>query len=61
MVVFPDERRPYGEERWVGIGWLKDVLVVVVFTEPDEQIIRVISARKAAKHERDIYHAEIGD
>ncbi len=61
MVTFLDQRKSYGEDRWVGIGWLDDVLAVVVFTEPDVETIRIISARKASRHEQNIYTEEIGN
>ncbi len=59
MVTFLDERKDYGEDRWVGIGILKTILAVIVFTERGEDTIRIISARKALKHEEDIYRDEI--
>jgi len=59
MVTFLDQKKEYGEDRWVGIGWLSDVLVVVVFTEPDDATIRIISARKANQHEQGIYSDEV--
>jgi len=55
MVVELDEREDYGEERWIGIGFLRDIVVVVVFTERRQDTIRIISARKAGKHERKRY------
>lgn len=55
MVVWLDTREDYGEERWIGIGVLRSSPVVIVYTEPDEETIRLISARKANKHERKIY------
>ena len=55
MVANLDDRENYGEERWVGIGVLRDRVVTVVFTEPDENTIRVISLRKALNHERRQY------
>ena len=58
-VTFLDQRKEYGEDRWVGIGWLRDILAVIVFTEPDDEIIRIISARKAIRHEAHIYKQEI--
>lgn len=61
IVTFLDQKKEYGEDRWVGIGWLSDMLAVVVFTEPDNDTIRIISARKANKHEQDIYSEEIGN
>lgn len=59
MVTFLDQRRDYGEERWVGIGILKTSLAVIAFTEPDDDTIRIISARKALKYEEQIYRDEI--
>lgn len=59
MVTFLDQRMDYGEERWIGIGILKTIVAVVVFTEPKNGTIRIISARKAATHEERIYRDEI--
>jgi len=59
MVTFLDQRKDYGEDRWIGIGVLKTILAVVVFTEPKEDTIRIISARKATRHEEQIYRDEI--
>lgn len=59
MLVDLDDREHYGEERWVGIGWLRDVLVVVVWTESKEDSTRIISARKANTHERRRYEENI--
>ncbi len=47
-----DDREDYGEERWIGIGLLNTKVVVVVFTEPVENTIRIISLRKALNYER---------
>jgi hypothetical protein len=55
MLVAVDDRHDYGEERWIGMGLLKDILVVVVWTEPAEDHIRIISARKANRRERERY------
>lgn len=55
MVVDLDERADYGEDRWIGIGLLNGRVVVVVYAEPDEETIRVISLRKALSHERRRY------
>lgn len=51
MVISIDNRHDYGEERWVGIGFLKGIVAVIVFTENDDKnIIRIISCRKATKY-----------
>ncbi|NCC52095.1 MAG: BrnT family toxin [Spartobacteria bacterium] len=52
LYVSLDTRHAYGEERVIGIGFLKESVVVVVFIEISDNIIRLISARKAAKNER---------
>lgn len=33
LLVRPDSRKEYGEDRYQGIGKIKDVTVVVIFTE----------------------------
>ncbi|WP_313929912.1 BrnT family toxin [Microcoleus sp. FACHB-SPT15] len=55
MLVALDEREDYGEDRWIGIGLLNGRVVVVVYTEPDDETIRIISLRKALSHERKRY------
>jgi len=57
--MFLDQRKDYGEDRWIGIGILKTILAVVVFSESNDETIRIISARKATKHEEQIYRDEI--
>lgn len=47
-----DTREDYGEDRWNGIGFLGNRIVVVIFTQSDENTIRIISLRKALKYER---------
>ena len=50
-----DERKDYGEERVNLIGMCEDVLLHVTYTERGERI-RIISARRAEKHEQDNYY-----
>jgi uncharacterized DUF497 family protein len=52
MLTTPDTREDYKEDRWLGVGFLKESIVVIVFTERDDDAIRIISLRKALKHER---------
>jgi uncharacterized protein len=62
MLATVDRRQDYGEERWVGIGFLKGIIAVVVFIEDDDkQIRRIISARKATKYEQARFKAKIGN
>ncbi|HAT12263.1 MAG TPA: hypothetical protein DCS91_00450 [Microcoleaceae bacterium UBA11344] len=55
MVVELDERDDYGEDRCIGIGLLDGRVVVVVYTEPDEETVRIISLRKSLSYERKRY------
>ena len=47
-----DTRAEYGEDRWTGIGFLGNRIVVVVFTHLGDDVIRIISLRKALNYER---------
>jgi uncharacterized DUF497 family protein len=63
MIVFEDplavsrfEMSYEGEERWQTVGMVGPVLVFVVHTLPDvDSPGRIISARKATRHERKAY------
>lgn len=59
MLTGLDAREDYGEERWIGIGLMRDLVVVIAFTERRGGNIRIISARKATKYEREKFHKEI--
>ncbi|PCI42612.1 MAG: hypothetical protein COB51_12790 [Moraxellaceae bacterium] len=61
MLIEWDEREDYGEERWVGVGWLQSLIGVVVYVERYEDTIRIISARKANKREVRRYEQSIKD
>ena len=61
MLTGLDEREDYGEDRWIGIGLLKGIVVVIVFVERGEDTIRIISLRKALKHERNRFEQAIRD
>ena len=60
MCVAPDIRHDYGEDRMVGIGILHGAAVVAVFIEHEENTTRIISARKATRHEREEFTKAIG-
>lgn len=57
-VTFEDRRFDYGEERFVTLGPLNDTLVVIVTAETENHI-RIISMRKADRHEQAIYRENI--
>lgn len=56
-----DVREDYGEDRWSGIGFLGNRIVVVLFTERGEESVRIISLRKALKHERQRFEEALRD
>lgn len=57
-----DTRFDYGEERWVTIGIIKDRIVVVVYAEDDtNEIVRIISLRKALSYERKRFQEYLSD
>jgi hypothetical protein len=47
------------EERFVAIGPIDRGIVVVVYTEREEDLIRIIGARFAGKRERDLYRSHM--
>jgi hypothetical protein len=53
-----DDREDYGELRWIALGRVDDEVYRVVFTWRGENLIRLISAQKASKDEREIYYRE---
>lgn len=52
--IFEDIREDYGEERWVALGMLHVLIVIIVHTETETEI-RIISMRKATRHEQELY------
>ncbi|CAA7623437.1 BrnT family toxin [Magnetospirillum sp. UT-4] len=56
VLVKPDRRLDYGEDRFLAIGLLDEREIAVVFTPRDGRY-RLISARKAHDHERRAYRA----
>ncbi|MGD9628165.1 MAG: BrnT family toxin [Pyrinomonadaceae bacterium] len=53
-----DDRFDYAETRYYTLGILDHLVVVISHTE-DDNCIRVISFRKAEKHEEEIYYTHI--
>ena len=51
-----DDRRDYGELRMIALGQLNLTVYRVVYTEPEQGLIRIISAQKAERHEQEIYY-----
>ncbi len=52
MLIELDNRFDYGEDRWCGIGFLGFGIAIVIWTERRQNVIRIISARRANRHEQ---------
>ncbi len=66
-VAWVDERFDYSEERWVVLGVVQGQVLAVAFVwlegsgdSDGEEIIRLISARKASHKEREFYSRFVG-
>jgi hypothetical protein len=59
-VTVIDDRFEYDEVRYLTLGLLKSRVILVVHTESDD-IIRIISARKATRYEETTYFEQIAD
>jgi hypothetical protein len=55
--TFEDNRFDYGEQRFISIGLLNDV-VIIVHTETTKEM-RIISMRRANKNEQKLYFKNI--
>ena len=47
------------EDRFIAIGTIARGIIVVVFTERDEDRIRIVGARFANRREQDLYHTQM--
>ena len=59
LVTAEDTREDYGELRYVALGLLQGIVVSLVYAERDDQV-RIISIRKALKHETRFFLSQIG-
>jgi uncharacterized protein len=59
VVEVIDDREYYGEERMIALAADETGILVVVHTERHDST-RIISARKATRHEQDTYYRENG-
>ncbi len=57
-VTTEDMRQSYGEQRLVTLGILNGIIVSMTYTERKDQL-RIISIRKALKHEARYYFSQI--
>jgi uncharacterized protein len=61
MLELLDTREQYDEERYIAIGIIKSLVGVVVYVERHEDVLRIISARKATKREVKCYEQTLKD
>lgn len=57
MLTRKDDRDAYGEQRLISLAWLKNRVVVLVWTDRDEEP-HLISCREAETHEQEAYFLE---
>jgi len=57
-VTFEDRRFQYHEQRFITLGLLRGDVVVIATTETEHEI-RLISMRKANRHEKEIYYRNL--
>jgi uncharacterized DUF497 family protein len=55
-----DEQHSVDEDRFIAIGPIRRGLVLVVYTEREEDTMRIISARWATKREGELYRTHGG-
>ena len=54
-----DDREDYGEVRWIALGLVDMEVYRVVYTMRAEDLVRILSAQKASKDEKEFYFREI--
>ena len=58
-LTLEDDRKDYGEPRFISIGYLERRMVVLVWT-PRDKAFRIISMRKANDREQALYSSRLG-
>lgn len=54
-----DVRRDYGEKRFISIGSISGLIMIVVLHTNRRKLVRIISARKANQNERAQYYGHL--
>jgi hypothetical protein len=54
-----DDREAYGELRFIALGRVEMEIYRVAYTWRGKKVIRIITAQKASKYERESYYREI--
>lgn len=55
-----DAEHSEAEDRFIAVGPIERGIVVVVYTERDEDMIRIIGARLANKREQELFSSHMG-
>lgn len=58
-LTLPDQRKDYGEDRFITVGFLDTRMLVVVHTRRGDET-RIISMRKANEREIERYREQLG-
>jgi uncharacterized DUF497 family protein len=53
---YDDKHSAMGEERLMLAGYAENSVLLISFTEPEPETVRIISARRAKKHEEEKYY-----
>lgn len=61
LLALPDLREEYGDKRWIGTGMIRGSLAFIAFEEKPDDVIRIISSRKATREEEKKYKAAVHD
>jgi uncharacterized protein len=56
---FRDDRKDYGEERFIIVGRINNRLMIAVYTQRSPETIRVISLRKANSREKEQFEKTV--
>ena len=54
---FDEEHSSARKIRWIFLGAVAETVLFVVETEPDEETVRIVSARRASNYEQEKYYA----
>lgn len=57
MLEIYDREHSVDEDRFIAIGRVGSAVLVVVFTEPGDDVVRIVSAREATKAECVLYES----
>jgi uncharacterized DUF497 family protein len=52
-----DEAHSENEDRFIAVGLIQRGVIVVAYTEREDDVLRLLSARKATKNERRLFEA----